>query len=79
MKTYTVRQIANLPSCDMPNYRQWLEVYDDGEQVGRWNFDYPYDDYVTGYLVIQEQDYEASGPIAAMFLFMNYLEGKETP
>lgn len=31
--TYMVRQMANLPRCDMPGYRQWFEAVDDDGDV----------------------------------------------
>lgn len=75
MQTYTVYQLANLPRCDMPGYRQWLQVRDDEDQwCGEWHFESEGTDIVPGCIAIQSKEFRAETSSGAAMQFIDWLE-----
>ena len=77
--TYMVRQMANLPRCDMPGYCQWFEaVDDDGEVVAVAD-----GMIVAGHaltereILVNEREIVAASGLAAIAAYERWLSGQE--
>lgn len=78
--TYMVRQMANLPRCDMPGYRQWFEAVDDDGDVAATMVSM----VVVGKpqmmereILVNEREIVAASGVAAIAAYQRWLAGQE--
>ncbi len=77
--TYMVRQMANLPRCDMPGYCQWFEAVDDDGDVAATIVSMT----VAGHaltereIVVNEREIVAASGLAAIAAYERWLSGQE--
>ena len=79
MTTYIVRQMANLPRCDMPGYCQWFEAVDDDGDVAATivRVTMPGHALAPREILVNEREVTATSGVAAIAAYERWLAGQE--
>lgn len=79
MTNYMVRQMVNLPRCDMPGYCQWFEAVDgDGDVVATIvSMTVPGHALTEREILVNEREVTATSGAAAIAAYQRWLAGQE--